>query len=128
MNLGERLKKVRILLGLTQKDFAKNLSVTKQLISMIETNAIKPSKMFLLLVEKVYGISMAWLLHWEGEMFIKKISELQINPHRELTDRLNKILMDQGSEVHKFYITALLNQIDLLDQSSDLTKKRERKQ
>ncbi|MGG3919940.1 helix-turn-helix transcriptional regulator [Parageobacillus thermoglucosidasius] len=53
-----KIKKVRILLGMTQKDVAKQIGVTQAMYSMIENGKRKPSKKTAARIEELFGISL----------------------------------------------------------------------
>lgn len=59
---GERIKALRLSLGLNQVEFAKTLSVTKQSVSNWENENIQPSIDMLTKIAKLYSISADYLL------------------------------------------------------------------
>lgn len=62
MNLGDRIKKARLKAGLSQQALADKLgSLSRNAISLWESNDTKPSQGHMLQLPKILGISMAWL-------------------------------------------------------------------
>ncbi|MBQ7597285.1 MAG: helix-turn-helix transcriptional regulator [Clostridia bacterium] len=59
---GERMKALRLSLGLNQVEFAKTLSVTKQSVSNWENENIQPSIDMLTKIAKLYSVSADYLL------------------------------------------------------------------
>ena len=59
---GERIKALRLSLGMNQVEFAKTLSVTKQSVSNWENENIQPSIDMLTKIAKLYSISTDYLL------------------------------------------------------------------
>jgi len=72
MDIGERLKKVREFLGLTQEEFAQKLDTTQAVISNYERGARVPTVDFLNRLTKTFQLDINWLLTGEGEMFREK--------------------------------------------------------
>ena len=59
---GERIKALRLSLGLNQVEFAKTLHVTKQSVSNWENENIQPSIDMLTKIAKLYSVSADYLL------------------------------------------------------------------
>lgn len=70
--LQKNLKKLRILLNLTQDDFAYPLGITGSYVSDIERGKSNPSDSLLCLIEINYRVNREWLLNDEGEPFVKE--------------------------------------------------------
>ncbi len=66
--IGERIKKIRKLSGVTQEEFAKKLWVDRGHISKIETGKAAPSGSLIKAMCKEYNINEKWLSIGEGEM------------------------------------------------------------
>ncbi|QWK19738.1 MAG: XRE family transcriptional regulator [Hydrogenobacter thermophilus] len=74
MSIGERLKTLIGILGLTQREFAERVGVSKSLISEYVHGKRIPPKKTLALISKTFNVSMRWLAEGEGEMFLPKES------------------------------------------------------
>lgn len=62
MMFGERIKELRLNLGLNQVEFSKLLNVTKQSVSNWENNNILPSIDMLINISKKFSVSADYLL------------------------------------------------------------------
>lgn len=83
----ERVKKVRISKGLSQKDFAKQLEITQSVISDIENERRGISRNVLLALGTKFNINATWVLTGEGEMFLPR----QISAFKEAELTLNNV-------------------------------------
>lgn len=72
MSQGERIKKIRQNLNLSQEDFGKLFEIQKQMVSSLENNKIKLNNEKLEKLLLTYNVNINWLLAEIGEMFIKK--------------------------------------------------------
>ena len=69
-SIGERLTKIRHVLGMTQADFAVSVGLSSATISQNESNASPVSRMAMEKLHQKHGVSADWLLFGEGEMFL----------------------------------------------------------
>lgn len=70
--LRDRLQELRRTFGISQRELAKRVGVTSQLISMMETGRTQLSHLTAKAMEAEFGVSHEWLMNGEGEMFIRK--------------------------------------------------------
>lgn len=68
MKIGERIKKVREMTGLSQLVFAEKLGIDRSYISKIEKGNREPSSQLIKLICTTFGINEDWLKNGEGEM------------------------------------------------------------
>ncbi len=68
MSVGSRIKKVRELNNLTQKEFSEIICVTQSYISRVETDKETPTDMLIKLISLQFNISYAWLMDNSGDM------------------------------------------------------------
>ena len=73
--IGKRIILVRKYLKLNQVAFSKEIEVTQQTISQIETGVIAPSLEIIYKITGNYGISYDWLITGEGSMLKDEIIE-----------------------------------------------------
>jgi repressor LexA len=66
---GGRIKKARLALGLTQKQFASSLGIVQGFLSGIETGRKRPSDTLLIALSHTHGIAPAWLKEGSGAPF-----------------------------------------------------------
>ena len=61
-NIGNRIKELRIENKLTQNEFGKKLSVSQDTVSLWETGKSLPTAEFLILMHKIFGVSVDYIL------------------------------------------------------------------
>ena len=72
MSAAERLREVREIFHLNQRQLAEKIGVTSQLISQMEGEKTAVSTMTARAIEAEMGVSAAWLLYGTGEMVSEK--------------------------------------------------------
>ena len=72
MTLGERIKKLRKELDLTQQKLADRLGVKHNTIALIESGKRNTSDQLLFSVCREFNVSEEWLRNGDGEMFVPK--------------------------------------------------------
>ena len=98
---GERIKKIRLALGLSQEDFGKIFGITKQYVYGLEKDklALNNEKLVKLLLD--YKVNINYLLAGVGEMFMQKSPEISAQSNFEIfrDSILNEVrimLKDEG--------------------------------
>lgn len=71
MALGERIKKARKALDLTQRDFGKRIGIKPNSISLIESGDRNASEQVILSICREFAINGTWLRTGKGDMFVK---------------------------------------------------------
>ena len=66
---GGRIRKARLTLGLTQKEFASSLGIVQGFLSGIETGRKRPSDTLFIALSHTHGINSDWLKDGNGEPF-----------------------------------------------------------
>lgn len=112
MSLGERIKKVRKDLGLTQQAFAEQIGSTQNALTGYETGRRNPSAAALNNICKTFNVSEVWLRTGEGEPFVpapsgsldELIQEYRLDElDREIISEFAK-LDEKAREAVKLYI------------------------
>ena len=67
--VSQRVREVRQTLHLSQKEFARRLGLSKDMISNIEYNRVEPRQVLLEHLCSIYHVNPGWLFDGEGEMF-----------------------------------------------------------
>lgn len=75
MTLGERIKKLRKALDLTQQEFANRIGSKRNTIATYEMGRTDPSSAIVSLIHREFSVSEEWLRTGEGEMFIPSSDE-----------------------------------------------------
>jgi len=70
--VGDRIKKIRLTLGIKQRELADKLGISSNFLSELEHNKRAPSKTLVLLLEYRYSINKEWLLDNKGEMVARE--------------------------------------------------------
>jgi transcriptional regulator with XRE-family HTH domain len=71
---GDRVKEIRIILGVKQKDFATRLGITGASLSRIEANLQRLTDAMIRLICALYNVNEDWIRTGSGEMF-KSVKE-----------------------------------------------------
>jgi transcriptional regulator with XRE-family HTH domain len=69
INMKDRLKALRVALGLTQQELADGLKIHRGMISKYELGVSAPASSVISLICAQYGVNETWLRTGEGEMF-----------------------------------------------------------
>lgn len=67
-----RLQELRRTFGLTQRQLAKRVGITSQLVSMMETGKAPLSHTTAKAMEAEFGVNHEWLMNGYGDMMVKK--------------------------------------------------------
>lgn len=104
MLLPERIKEVRKAEKLTQVKFGEKLSVSRDVISSLESGRVEPKPIFLNYLCEVFNINKDWLFNGHGEMY-NTLSE-----DEELAFLMGQITADDNPLLKK--LIKILSQID----------------
>ncbi len=72
MELKDRIKKLRMSLGLSQEEFGRKIGKSKRTIQYWEQGKIAPPENILHLIERTFNVNPEWLREGKGEMFLPK--------------------------------------------------------
>ena len=75
MVIGERIKKLRNTLKMSQAEFAQAVFLSNGYVADLELGNKKPNNRIIRLISLTFGINEAWLKHGEGNMFSTTPSE-----------------------------------------------------
>lgn len=101
MTLGERIKKMRKALDLTQQEFANRIGTTANVLTNYETGRRNPSASAFNNICKTFNVSEAWLRTGEGEMFI------QVTRDEQIAAWVGKTLTTESDTFQKRFISML---------------------
>lgn len=68
IEIGDRIKEVRVFTGLSQTAFASALGVSRSAVSKLESGENIPAERTILLIVREFGVDENWLRTGEGEM------------------------------------------------------------
>lgn len=100
--MDERIKQVRKAAGLTQGEFAEQISLSRNYIAMIEIGQREPSERTIDDICRVFGVSKLWLKTGEGEMYVKR------DLNQEIGMMVTALMKDADESFRKRFIAALL--------------------
>ena len=69
--VGDNIKELRRVLGLTQQRFSARIGITQGTIAAIESNKRNISRQTLMSISREFGVRIEWLDTGEGEIFIE---------------------------------------------------------
>lgn len=75
VSTGERLKRIRQSLGLSQDEFAEKMGYEKSTIGNAECSRISLSSRLIVALVKTYNVNVEYLLEGHGDMFIDTTSD-----------------------------------------------------
>jgi len=75
MNIGDRLKKLRKELDLTQSAFASRIGSVQNTITGYESGRRNPSAQVIALISREFNVNEEWLTNGTGEMFMSNTSD-----------------------------------------------------
>ena len=104
-DVNDRIKQVRTVLNITQRDFAKRIYISQTLLGNIELGNRNVNERTIQLISTAFNVSKNWLLSGEGEMLTSpavdiKLSNL-IENFNQLEDTLKDFLLDQSKSLLK---------------------------
>lgn len=97
----QRLKHLRLKLGLSQKEFANRLGITNVSISYLEHGVKKMSSATRNLVLREFNVNPLWLDSGEGDMF------LEMSDNDKLVMFVDEVLKSSNSDIRKRLLSAL---------------------
>lgn len=126
MTFGERIKKVRRSLDLTQQEFADRIGSKRNTVATYEMGRTDPSAAVVSLICREFGVSETWLRTGAGEMFVpspeESVDEL-IQTHG-LDDFSRQIILEfiklrpEDRETVKRYVRNLVQHLPAVEQSA----------
>jgi len=105
--IGQRIKELRKIEGLTQKDFAEYLKVKPSYISMLEKNKNLPSERLLLSICSIFGINYEWLKEGSGDRFKKQTGFTQKG--LAVVEEIDRVVRSEDRNLPLTAIAAILN-------------------
>lgn len=114
MTEGERLKEIRKVLGLTQRELSEALEIKQGSYSDVERGKAGISSLLLKNLIKKFRVNPIWLCEGEGRMFISMNDSSIVNPS-ELGDLFSTDLKEPSAGAKKHSVLDLEAQIERLE-------------
>jgi transcriptional regulator with XRE-family HTH domain len=89
-DIGARIRLIRQMVRLNQKDFAKSLGLSQTFISSVETNVSRLTILHLAKITNNYNVNLNWLITGEGEIFKGAAPRQAINPKDAPKERIKE--------------------------------------
>lgn len=99
--MNNRVKELRLFLGLTQEEFGKKLGVTRSAISYIESGRSKITEHMLFTICLTFDVNKKWLKDGCGNMFISH------TVGEELAGYMGRLLAEDNPEKEKYALLLL---------------------
>ena len=96
--VGDNIKKLRDLLGLTQQKFAERIGIKQNTVASAESNKRNLSRQALMSICREFGVRLEWLETGEGEMYAER--DTSILAQLEASGALSK----KGRELIELYL------------------------
>ena len=91
--MNDRIKQLRLTLGLSQEEFGNRLGMGRGAITNIELKKVEPKPLLVSLICREFRVSETWLRTGEGEMF------LPVDADEELARVLTEIKLSDGQPI-----------------------------
>jgi transcriptional regulator with XRE-family HTH domain len=101
VQFGNRVRQIRTLLNLLQKDFAKAIEISKSFLSEIEAGRTKAGYDFFFNIVRVFNVNPVYLLRGEGEMFLTTGAEEKKKKGIDYTGPDNEIVSRMLGDIAK---------------------------
>lgn len=117
--MNDRIKRVRVAMGLTQQAFADRLQIDRSSVGHIERGSMTPSDRTISDICRVYGVNEIWLRTGEGEMLANRDRPVV----EQISAFLADVIADKPGNVRQRLVYALAkltdDQWDALDKMLD---------
>lgn len=100
--MNKRIKKIRQNAGMTQREFADRIGVSRNTIAAYETDARVPIDAIIVSICREFNINEDWLRTGLGNMYA------EVNPDIQLSKALGSLLREEAGSFKKQLILSLL--------------------
>lgn len=100
-SINDRIKELRKALHLSQTAFGEKIGLGRGSIKGFDEKTTIPSDLTIQLICSVYNVNPDWLMHGDGEMFLDKSVE------DELQEFLANVVTDDDESIRKRFVLAL---------------------
>jgi len=103
--VSDRVKEVRLKVGLSQVEFSERIFVSKSFCGDIEIGKKKVNDRIIFIISKQFNVNDEWLKTGKGEMFNDKLPDIRkeklLNIYNQLEGSLRDCLVDQSEVLLK---------------------------
>lgn len=104
--MGDRIKQLRLDLGMSQLTFADKLGITTSAVGMYEVGKRSPSSGVVALICKTFGVNEAWLRTGEGSMFTDDARLIAVK------NAIDEVFADEDAEFRRRWFEMSCNLTD----------------
>jgi transcriptional regulator with XRE-family HTH domain len=109
----ERIKEIRMSLGISQREFSKRIYITQSFYGDIELGKKHINDRIIQLISTQFNVNKGWIKNGEGEMFTSPPPDLRrerlIDIYNQLPEWLQDCLIEQSNLLLKKYKKQTLN-------------------
>jgi transcriptional regulator with XRE-family HTH domain len=92
--INDRLKEIRTVLGLSQREFSKRIYISQSFYGELELGNQVINDRIIHLVSSVFKVNKEWLKFGKGEMFSLELSDIKLERLIEIFNNLDEQLQD----------------------------------
>jgi len=93
-SVNERIKHIRTVLNLSQKEFSKEVFLSQSSLTDIETGLREVNDRILYIISSQFNLNMEWLKSGKGEIFNEKKTDIRIKHLLNIYEKLDKTLQN----------------------------------
>ncbi len=113
--IGERVKKIRIDKGLSQKELGDKLGVSRDVIANIEYSRVEPREWFIKIFCNEFNVNENWLINGNGEKYNLKFSDYD--------EKLSSLLINYLKNENNTALSIIEKLNNLSDNNLDLIER-----
>jgi len=103
--LGERIKKLRSQMGVSQQQFSKRIFISQSHLAEIELGNQGVNDKIIHLISMEFNVNKNWLMHGEGDIFNSEKPDIRLETvvdiYKQLDDELQEYLLSQAKFILK---------------------------
>ncbi len=121
--IGERIKKVRLTVGLTQSAFAERIGLKQNSVALIESGARNTSEPVMKTICREFSVNLIWLHTGEGKPFwsaesdLEKVIDALLADQNETAKAVFKTLAKLGGDEWTMFRHTILSVAHEIEQS-----------
>jgi len=94
LTVNSRIKAVRKILGISQRDFCKGIFLSHSYYANIETGRRKPNERIHELISNKYNVNKEWLITGKGDMFTENPPDVELEQLVEIIKELDPLFKE----------------------------------
>lgn len=100
--MNDRIRQVRKTAAISQEEFGKQLGLSRQYITLVETGERVPSDRTIRDICRIFNVNETWLRTGDGEMYAQR------SRHEEMSALVESLMADDPESFRSRLVTALL--------------------